>query len=170
MGYFMDYYKIEVEGSADTVKSICEAIKSYSHEDCKIEQNGSEILIWDTLRVTSDIDTAYDFAIMLARAANGTNFKMEGSNEYSVGGGTMFYVAELKNGKLTFSNTDWCYACNREEFEDYETYEDFCEDCGDDEISSEEDFIKAKENEFTYTLNGKVYTELPIEETVVLEF
>ena len=40
MGYFMDYYKIEVKGSADTVKSICEAIKSYSHEDCKIEQNG----------------------------------------------------------------------------------------------------------------------------------
>ena len=107
---------------------------------------------------------------MLARAANGANFKMEGSNEYSVGGGTMFYVAELNDGKLTFRNTDWCDVRNCEEFEDYETYEDFCEDCGDDEISSEEDFIKAKENEFTYTLGGKVYTELPIEETVVLEF
>ena len=170
MGYFMDYYKIEVDGSADAVNSMREAIINYSHENCKIEQNGNELLVWDTLRVTDDINTACDFAIMLARAASGANFKMEGSNEYSAGGGTMFYAAELKDGKLTFSNTDWCDALNSEELEDYETYEDFCEDCGDEEIASEEDFIKAKENEFTYVLDGKVYVDPPLADAVHLEF
>ena len=170
MGCFNDYYMIKVEDENNAMNSIREAIKNFSHEECTMKQEGNVIRVWDTYRVDEQISTACDFVRLLARAANGVNFTMEGSNEYSCGGGTMFYAAELKDGELTFRHTDWCDECNCEEFEEYETYEDYCEEYGEDSIASEEDFIRAKENEFTYHLDGKVYVDLPLGEVIHVEY
>ena len=166
MGYFMDYYRIEVEGERKAIVSIKEAIEKFS-SDCSVEQKKNIISVFETHRV-EDADDACDFARLLARAANGANFKMEGTNEYSVGGGTMFFAAELKNGELTFRHSDYCEEYSSEMFEDCDTYEDFC-DMYDDEIS-EEDYKKIKENEFTYYLDGEIYVDLPLGEAILLDY
>ena len=166
MGCFMDYYRIEVEGGCEAIASIKEAIEKFS-PDCIIEQEKNVISVWETLCV-EDEDDACDFARLLARAANGSNFKMEGTNEYSVGGGIMFFLSELKNGELTFQHSDYCDEYSSEMFEDCDTYEEFCE-MYDDEIS-EDGFKKIKENEFTYHIDGEIFVDIPLGEVILLDY
>ena len=69
---------------------------------------------------------------------------------------------------ITTSRVTRSFTSSSTELEDYDTYEDYCEDY--DEIESEEDFEKVKDNEFTYLINGEIFVELPMGEAIYLEY
>ena len=167
MGYFSDNYMIHVEGASNAVESIREAIKNFA-PDCDMEQKGNVIHVCDTYRIMN-IEQTCDFMALLARAAMGATFTMDGSTEYSVGGGVMYFAAELQNGELNFRHSDWCETYLSEELEEIETFEDFCEEYGD-VLASEDDFRRAKENEVTYYVDGEIYVDIPLGKVIHIEY
>ena len=167
MARYYEFFEVKVEGTKKNVDSICEAVKGFS-DYCDIEKKKNVIRISDLCKIADEKD-AEEFAKFVAHAANGANFTMEGSTECSVSGECMAFFVELNNGVLTMRNSVWHYTHSSEWFEDFETYEEYCDECGDD-IASEEDFQIAKENDLVYIIDGKVYTEVPFGEAIVIEY
>ena len=165
MASYNEYFKITVGGTNESVESICEAIKNYA-PTCEIDCSKNEIIVTDMCRI-SESDDAREFAQILARASNGANFIAKGDTECSVSGEMMAFIIEFNNGKLTMCDSEWYTESCPSMFEDYETYEDYCEDY--DEIENEEDFEIAKKQN-TFFVDDTFCLELPYLETVSIEY
>ena len=159
-------FEIKVKGASEAVKAISEAIKRFD-EDCYIYQTKKNITAEEIYKVY-DEDDVYELATIVARAASGASFTMEGFIECTVSSEMMHFSIACENGKLAVRSSDWCYEYCSDALEEYDTYEEYCEDC--DEIESEEDFEKVKDNELTYLIDGKIFTELPLGEAIYIEY
>ena len=166
MACYNDFYYIEVKGDKKDVAAICKAVAEFAPKS-DVTKEKNVIRISDTYCVGEEEEICA-FVALIARAAGGASFTLEGETEYSSGGGTMCFYAEFKNGTLTMRFSDWCEAHSAEWFDDYETYEEYCYDW--DDLASEEDFKTAKESERVYIIDGKAYTEAPLGEALVIEY
>ena len=114
------------------------------------------------------VNDVCELAKMMARAANGANFNVEGCIERSCGD-EMNFIVDFSEGKLVVRHSDWYCGYGREMVEDYETYEEYCADMIGD-LVSEENFKKIKENDFVYEIDSKIFLELPIDNVIELEY
>ena len=169
MGYYVGYFTLKVEGAKKVLEAVREAVKNYDMSALvNLNKKDKNLLIVEEMYKINDADDAYNFAQVIARAVNGADFVMEGSIEYSVSADSMGFLIELKDGKLTLRSSDWYIMYTPDMLEDYETYEEYCEDQSD--IKTEESFVLAQENEETYLINGEIHVELPYGEAICLEY
>lgn len=167
MASYYEFFKINVEGSDKDANAICEAIKSYA-PDGYIERNGKAIVTHNLCKIADEED-ASNLVCLLAKAANGASFTMEGSTECSVSGEMMNFAAELANGKLTLRYSEWYTENSSSMLEEYDTFEEYVEDYGDGDFPSAEEFEIAKK-QLTFNINGDFALDVPYVETVNLEF
>ena len=165
MATFYDFWEIKVEGTSRAVNSICEAITNLEPE-CMIEKKRNIIRVWDTCKVSGEEGIA-DFAVMVARAADGANFTMDGYIECSGFATKMLFAVEFIEGELAMRYTDWIEVYNPSCLEDYETYEEYCEEC---EEISEMEFQMIKENDETYCVGDKIYVTIPFVVSIKMEY
>ena len=166
MASYYEYFEIKVEGTDESVKSICEAIRNYA-PNCEMACSEGKIIVENMCKIR-DTDDAFDFAQILARASTGANFKCTGDTECSVSGEMMKFLVELVDGKLTLRHSTWYNEYCSMLLDDYETYEEYCEE--EDEIENEEDFLLVKNNENTYLIDGKFFTENSLNNIYTLDF
>lgn len=159
-------FEIKVKGASKAVKAISEAIKRFD-EDCDIRQTKNCITVDDIYKVF-DEDDVQELATVVARAASGASFTMEGFIECTVSSEMMHFSIACENGKLAVRSSDWCYEYCSDALEEYDTYKEYCEDR--DDIESEEDFEKVKNNELTYFIGGKIFLEIPLREATYIEY
>ena len=107
MASYNEFFEIKVEGTKETIKSICEAVRDYA-PNADIKSSKKKVVIYDMCKI-ADEDDACDFAQMLARASKGASFRAEGRTECSVAGDIMNFEINFKNGKLTLRHTTWYY-------------------------------------------------------------
>ena len=167
MASYYEYFEIKVEGTDESVKSICEAVSNYA-PNCEMACSEGKIIVENMCKIR-DEDDACEFAQMLARASKGASFRAEGDTECSVSGEMMKFLVELVDGKLTLRHSTWYYEYCSMLLDDYETYEEYCED-EEEEIENEEDFLIVKENEFSFLIDGEFLTEVPFIDEFQLEY
>lgn len=153
-------FTINVEGTNESVKSICEAIKSHKPKlsNLKLKVSQSTIELLGFYPITDEYD-ACEFAKIIARASNGVNFKAVGSTKGSSGGDMMNFEIELKNKKLTLRHSCWYY-----EHRDYalygcETYEQYLKEV--DDGYSEDEFNMVLTNKHVYEEDGGKFVLKP---------
>lgn len=157
MASYYEYFEIKVEGNNESIESICDAVRNYAPKS-EIACDENKIVVREMYKIKNE-DDACEFAETIARASKGANFMAEGETECSVGGDTMKFEITFKDDNLTLRHSDWYYNYSSSMLEDYETYEEYCED--EYEIENEEDFLMIKENEITYCVDGKFLAEVP---------
>lgn len=168
MASYYEYFKTKVEGTDESVKSICEAIRNYA-PDGEIDCSNNTIVVRNMYKIR-DTDDAFDFAQILARASTGANFKCTGDTECSVSGEMMAFVIEIKNGELTFCDSEWYIESTPSMYEEYETFEEYYEDYEDEgDIENEEEFQIIK-SQNVYFVDGELHLEIPYLETVKIEY
>lgn len=162
-------FTINVEGTDESVKSICEAINNYKPEQsyCTPEASQNTIELFGCYPITNE-DDACEFAQIIARASKGANFKAIGDTECSVGGDIMKFEIELKDGNLTLRHSTWVYYWGNYDIEGCETYEEYLEEL--DSGLSEENFNFLLENEYGYDDNGKLVLEPSFIDEFQLEY
>lgn len=166
MASYNEFFEIKVEGTKETIKSICEAVRDYA-PNADIKSSKKKVVIYDMCKI-ADEDDACDFAQMLARASKGASFRAEGTTECSVSGEVMKFRVELVDGKLTLRHSTWYNEYCSMLLDDYETYEEYCEE--EEEIENEADFLIVKENEFSFLIDGEFLTEVPFIDEFQLEY
>ena len=166
MASYYEYFEIKVEGTDESVKSICEAIRNYA-PNCEMACSEGKIIVENMCKIRNE-DDACEFAQILAKTLKGANFSAEGSTECSVSGEMMKFLVELVDGKLTLRHSTWYNEYCSMLLDDYETYEEYCEE--EDEIENEEDFLFVKENEITYCIDGEFLAEVPFIDELQLEY
>lgn len=165
MASYNEFFEIKVEGTKETIKSICEAVRDYA-PNADIKSSKKKVVIYDMCKI-ADEDDACDFAQMLARASKGASFRAEGKTECSVSGEIMHFEINFKDGKLTLRHTTWYYETSSDIIDGFEAYEEFAEH--NDEYT-EEVFEMLHENEFIFEVNGEYCTEVPYIAEIELEY
>ena len=166
MASFYNYFEISVDGTKKTIESIREAVGGYA-SDYDIHRSGKKIVVEGIYKI-SDVDDACEFAKIIARAFNGSNFKMEGEIECFVASDKMRFDIEFKNGTLTLRHSKWFYEHPNEELEECETYEEYLEEV--DGGLNEEGFNFLTENEFAVEVDGEFMAEPPYVEELYIEY
>ena len=167
MATYLNYFEINVEGTKKTIESIREAICNYTPY-YEIESIKNKKIIVSGLYTVSDVDDACELAKIIARASNGSNFKMEGEIECLVASDKMRFDIEFKNGTLTLRHSKWFYEHSNEELEECETYEEYLDEV--DGGLNEEGFNFLTENEFAVEVDGEFMAELPYVEELYIEY
>lgn len=106
-------------------------------------------------------------AVAATKACGDSDFVLVGSTECSVSGETMSFVANLSDGIFTIQGSEWYNESDPSEFEDYDTFEEYCEDY--DDVGSEADFEKLKNNK-TFFVDDKYVLEIPFCDPYRLEY
>lgn len=168
MASYYEYFEIKVDGTEETINSICEAIRNYA-PDGEIDCSNNKLVVFDMCKI-ADEDDACEFAQMLAKASNGVSFKAVGTTECSVSGEMMAFIIELKKGELTVCNSEWYIESTPSLYEEYETFEEYYEDYeGWSEIENEEEFQIIK-SQNAYFVDGELHLEIPYLDTVKIEY
>ena len=165
MASYNEFFEIKVEGTKETIKSICEAVRDYA-PNADIKSSKKKVVIYDMCKI-ADEDDAREFAQMLAKASNGACFRAEGRTECSVAGDIMNFEINFKDGKLTLRHSTWYYETWAGITEGFDTYEEFAE-CNDE--YTEEVFEMLQENEFIFEVDGEYCTEVPYIAEIKLEY
>ena len=150
-------FEIRIDGIGDDVKAVNNVIKGIIVDEDFDE--GSEIEIEETYKCVN-LEEITDMAIKMAKSAPDASFEMRGIIDTSESAGELMdfnfiYDAE----KLIRQSSDWYVeTC----IEDYESYDDFIDEWGEDAGDlSEKQFEEIRdENEFVFFVEAEVGTEI----------
>lgn len=161
-------FEIKIEGTIESTNSIFNAIKTLEPKcEIALSKDKENVFCVENMWNLLDETDAQNYAIEIAKAANGANFHIISTTECETSGEIMKFDIDCINGKLVLRHSTWYYETWSGIIEGFETYEEFSEEY---EEYTEEAFELMKENEFVYDADGEWLTEVPYIETIELDY
>mgnify|MGYP003301841204 CR=1 FL=1 len=164
-------YTIKFQGKDDDIKKVLPVIEEQL--EYEVEGVPTEIQIEEEYNLVWLEDITSDLAVKMAKTAPDLAFTIEGVVDTSESAGEyMDFSISYCNGKLTEASSCWYVMLY---MDDYDEYEDFCEEYCDDEgnpLYSEEKYEELKEEYDLFVLDsgdGDIVTNVPLDNIRVIK-